>query len=46
MVSNIVPDNPVALFRPDNLSGGLLLVAAVDDGDDGLGQIDKGEARG
>ena len=36
----------LSLLRADNLGLGLFAVAAVDDGDDGLGQIEEGESRG
>ena len=34
------------LFLSDDFGLGLLFVAAVDDGDNGLGEVDEGEAGG
>ena len=36
----------LSLFHADDFRLGLLLVAAVDDGDDGLGEIDEGQTGG
>ena len=36
----------LSLFHADDFRLGLFLVSAVDDGDDSLGKVDEGEARG